>query len=416
MTRVLYISYDGMTDPLGQSQVIPYLIGLSEAGYEFHLISCEKKEKFISNRNSIQELLSKHGIEWHPLTYTKRPPVLSTVWDINKLKQKAHSLHRKHNFTIIHCRSYIASIIGLWLKRKFDAKFIFDMRGFWADERVEGNLWNIKNPLYKAVYLYFKKKEKEFLSNSDYTISLTEAAKKEIHSWKYISNQPIPIQVIPCCADTELFNPDKINKDEQEQYKIKLGINDSDFILSYLGALGTWYLLDEMLFFFKELLKSKANSKFLFITQEQPEVILEKAKSLNIGPKKIIIHKAKRAEVPMLLSLSSLSILFIKPVFSKKASSPTKLGEIMSMGIPFITGRGIGDIEQIVSETNAGIVINKFSSEEYAKSIQQLGPLLAKDKNEIRKSAILFFSLKKGVESYHAIYRQLSAKKILDSI
>ena len=28
MAKILYISYDGMTDPLGQSQVIPYLVGL----------------------------------------------------------------------------------------------------------------------------------------------------------------------------------------------------------------------------------------------------------------------------------------------------------------------------------------------------------------------------------------------------
>ena len=39
--NVLYISYDGMTDPLGQSQVLPYLSGLSKEGYSFHLISFE---------------------------------------------------------------------------------------------------------------------------------------------------------------------------------------------------------------------------------------------------------------------------------------------------------------------------------------------------------------------------------------
>jgi len=44
--RILYISYDGMTDPLGQSQVIPYLIGLSQKGYVITIISCEKEDKF----------------------------------------------------------------------------------------------------------------------------------------------------------------------------------------------------------------------------------------------------------------------------------------------------------------------------------------------------------------------------------
>ncbi len=52
--NVLYISYDGMTDPLGQSQVLPYLIGLSEQGYAFDLISFEKKERFEQNNAVIQ--------------------------------------------------------------------------------------------------------------------------------------------------------------------------------------------------------------------------------------------------------------------------------------------------------------------------------------------------------------------------
>ena len=28
--QILYISYDGITDPLGQSQILPYIIGLTK--------------------------------------------------------------------------------------------------------------------------------------------------------------------------------------------------------------------------------------------------------------------------------------------------------------------------------------------------------------------------------------------------
>ena len=37
--RALYISYDGMTDPLGRSQVLPYLEGLAKRGHEITLVS-----------------------------------------------------------------------------------------------------------------------------------------------------------------------------------------------------------------------------------------------------------------------------------------------------------------------------------------------------------------------------------------
>jgi len=41
MSAILYVSYDGMTDSLGQSQVIPYLTEISKNGYDIHILSAE---------------------------------------------------------------------------------------------------------------------------------------------------------------------------------------------------------------------------------------------------------------------------------------------------------------------------------------------------------------------------------------
>lgn len=407
MTNVLYITYDGLTDPLGQSQVLPYLIGLSKKGYSFHLLSCEKKKNFSEQQEKIKKLLHENNIHWHPLTYTKNPPVVSTLWDLWKMKRKAFLLQKKGKFQIVHCRSYIASLIGLQMKKKFKLKFIFDMRGFWVDERVEGGLWNLKNPLFKIIYKYFKKKEIEFLTLADYTISLTEAGKKELHQWKNIPNQPIPIEVIPCCVDTELFSPEKIDKEKLQLSRASLKISENDFILSYLGALGTWYLLDEMLIFFKQLLAKKTDAKFLFITHEDRKTILTAAEKLNIPTDKIIVCKANRQEVPIFLSLSSASVFFIKPVFSKKASSPTKQGEVMCMGVPVICNSGIGDTDEIIKDTQAGIIIQDFNETDYAGAIEKIDILLNTDKKLISSKAEKIFSLENGVEKYANIYGKL---------
>ena len=57
--NVLYISYDGMTDPLGQSQVLPYISGLNKHGITFHLISFEKPARFKQNRDLERERFKK---------------------------------------------------------------------------------------------------------------------------------------------------------------------------------------------------------------------------------------------------------------------------------------------------------------------------------------------------------------------
>lgn len=198
-----------MTDQLGQSQVIPYLAGLSEKNYSITIISCEKKVAFEKNKEKIQALLDNYKISWEPLLYTKKPPVLSTIYDIKKIKDKARQLFTKTEFDIVHCRSYITGMIGLFLKKKYSCKFIFDMRGFWADERVDGKIWDLDNPVYNIIYKYFKRKEKELLLNADYIISLTHNAKEIINSWK-LNNEELPIEVIPCCVDMNLFS--RINR------------------------------------------------------------------------------------------------------------------------------------------------------------------------------------------------------------
>ena len=86
MINTLYLSYDGLTDPLGQSQVLPYIIGLKQnVKCSFIIISFEKENNFKINKKIIENILKANSISWIPLKYTKRPPIFSTIWDIYKL-------------------------------------------------------------------------------------------------------------------------------------------------------------------------------------------------------------------------------------------------------------------------------------------------------------------------------------------
>ncbi len=408
--NVLYLSYDGMTDPLGQSQVIPYLVGLTKYGYKFTVISFEKFDNYQKRNTSISAILKQTSINWVPMTYHKSPPVFSTIYDLLMLRNKAIELHTKEKFQIVHCRSYVTSLVGLYLKKNLGIKYIFDMRGYWADERVDGKIWNLSNPLYKMIHTYFKKKESEFLSNADYTISLTHNAKKDIHSWKTVKNQPVPIEVIPCCADLHFYSSINVNKAESVKFSQKLKITSRDLVLSYLGTIGSWYLLDEMFDFFNRLLLKKNNAKFLFITPDDPLHLIEKAKQKGIDTSKLVIYSANRNEVPLLLSLSNVSIFFIQPVYSKKASSPTKQGEIMGMGIPLICNDGVGDVGDIMKSGKSGVLVHEFTNKEYDAIVDNIDTILAIPPLQIQQAAYEFYSLEKGIEKYLAVYKSLGMR------
>lgn len=45
MAAIVYLSYEGLTDPLGPSQVLAYLKPLSALGHRITLITFEKPER-----------------------------------------------------------------------------------------------------------------------------------------------------------------------------------------------------------------------------------------------------------------------------------------------------------------------------------------------------------------------------------
>lgn len=399
MGRVLYLSYDGLTDPLGQSQILPYLFGLKRKGYHITIISFEKKE-FLNQQEGISRLTNQNKIDWHPLPYSKNPPVVSTLWDICRLRIKALSLHKEKKFDIVHCRSYVTSLIGLELKTKKHVKFVFDMRGFWADERIDGQIWSSDNPVFNFIYKFFKKKEKDFLTKSDYSISLTTAGKRIIES-RIVPNESSPVKVIPCCVDNEHFEPSKVV--DNSDLRDSLGIEKDQFVLGYVGSIGTWYMLAEMVDFFSVLVRKSPDAIFLFISREDSKQIEKQFQRNAISTRHLRVISSSRSQMPSYISLFNWSIFFIKPVFSKQASSPTKQGELMSMGIPIICNTEIGDTDDIVRKYKSGVSISEFSKDSYQDAIDQIVRFKPNPK-KIREGSIDFFSLDRGTSSYAKVY------------
>jgi len=403
--QILYLSYDGMTDPLGQSQVLPYIVGLTKEGYQFTLVSCEKKERYRQHREIIEQICLEQNIDWQPIFYTKRPPVFSTIWDVLKLNRKVKELHAQKQFQLIHCRSYITSLIGLGFKQKYGVKFLFDMRGFWADERVDGNIWDVSKPHFKWIYSYFKKKEKAFLQHADKVVSLTESGKAEMLSWNIPELTDAKIEIIPCAADFDLF--ELVNDEKRKAAKVNIGLDSSHFVLSYLGSLGTWYLADEMLQFFSVLKQKVPNAKFLFLTPDSKASIMARAAVYNLVEEDFIVKFSARKDIPNYAHASDFSIFFIKPAYSKKSSSPTKMGELMAMGIPLICNNNVGDVESIMNKANAGFCLDKFTTLTFNNIASELVGWKENTPDGIRTKSKEFYSLKNGLNLYVSIYKQI---------
>jgi glycosyltransferase involved in cell wall biosynthesis len=397
--NVLYLSYDGMCDPLGGSQVLPYLAGLAKVGHRITLISFEKPERSKQERAAVAQLCAAAGITWHPLIYHKRPALLSSMYDVLRMRAEAARLHASERFDVVHCRSYLPALVGLHMKRRHGVPFIFDMRGFWPDERVDGGIWKLANPVYAAVYRYFKRREAEFLTEADQVVSLTEEGKRVLLEHKALR---APVSVIPCCVDFDAFPP--VDASDRADARRRLGIRADAKVAAYLGSVGSWYMAREMFDFFRVQTERDANAIFLIITREPAAPIVALAEERGVPSDRLIVRSASRAEVPKLVAAADFGLFFIKPVFSKKASSPTKMGEFLALELPIVTNGDVGDVARIVGETGAGILVRGFDDESYRRALDAL-ERLEPEMSRWREAARHWFDLQTGVERYDAVYR-----------
>ena len=191
MKKVLYLSYDGMTDALGYSQVFVYLKSLSRE-FKIFLVSFEKKDqKGTENFQSLRKQARDCGIFWIPLTYHKSPTIPATAFDIFQGVVVSFLLVLFNGIRLIHARSYVAMFMGWFVKMVFRTRLLFDMRGFWADERIEGGLWRKKSKIYRVT----KWLEKRFIKDATAIVSLTQKGKDVVLSFRNSNKTADEIEV-----------------------------------------------------------------------------------------------------------------------------------------------------------------------------------------------------------------------------
>ena len=401
--KVLYVSYDGILDPLGRSQIFPYIKQLSSRGVRYHLLTFEKKAA-LANAESVSRLkknMSELGIEWRPLRYHSRPLFFAKAIDILKMVWVSLHIVKKEDIRIIHARSYIAGLSAVIVKKIYKAAFLFDMRGFWIEERVDAGMWRGHNLFYNVA----KEIEKLLFKSADHVISLTKRAADKIMAIHYLSGRKDYISIIPTCVDLGLFtlsDPAKANMNKEVQNLPTV------FNLVYSGSVSTWSMPIQMLRFFTTLQEIIPQAHFLVLTPEKEFFdYIMKAENCHQGA--IHVFSAQYEALVHYLSFAKVGLAFYKKGASHVARCPTKIGEYLACGLPVIINAGVGDTEELIKRERIGLILKDFSQPEYTRICHELKLLLSEldIRQRCRKVAEKYFSLKHGSDSYLSVYRRL---------
>lgn len=392
---ILYMSYDGLLEPLGESQVVAYLEILADA-YAIHIISFEKKGDTAhpERRTAMATRLRAAGIVWHPRRYHKRPRIVSTLWDMTTAMLLALILALRHRAGVLHARSVLCAAMLFPAKLASGARLLVDIRGFWVDERVDGGMIAARGVVYRVL----KPLEKAMLVAADHVVTLTRASVPLLRDDPRFGRTKAPISVIPTCADLALFSPAVSAPDARA------------LTIGYVGQIGTWYMLDEMLGFFAAVQRLRPDARLLIVNRHQEAAIARALERTGIDPRSVEIVASDHRSVPSQIRRMDAGLALITPCFSKIASAPTKLAEYLGCGVPVIGNAGCGDMAQIIAEDRVGIALPDTRPETIDTAAAALLECLADPTLGARcvASAQRHFALGVGAESYRTIYRSLT--------
>jgi glycosyltransferase involved in cell wall biosynthesis len=407
LMRSLYLSYFGLREPLVQTQVLPYLRELSRGGIGVGLLTFEPARRTSWSRSEAREWcdrLQADGIRWFSLPYHKLPSLPATTYDIAVGGWMAARFVRRHGYDVVHARAHVAAAMGAIAKRLTGCRLIFDIRGFNPEEYVDAGVW----PPDGLNYRLAKRVERRLLSTADGFVVLTERARDILFPGCFdTDSRGRPIEVIPCCVDMGRFQA--VAALPRGQIRQDLGI-DGRRVLVYLGALGGFYLTEEMAELMAVAHRQDASTFSMILTQSNPDLIVERLKRLRVPRDCYFVRRIPHHEVPRYLRAANIALSFIKPSHSKLASSPTKIAEYLASGLPIICNAGIGDLDEVIEGDGVGALIREFNADHYDRVLRAAEGLLRDGgaSSRSRSSAARRFDLERiGGERYCRLYSRL---------
>jgi glycosyltransferase involved in cell wall biosynthesis len=401
--RILYITFDGVLEPLGRSQVLSYMLALSQRGFNFTLISLER-EHDLSNKSAVKDFesdLSNHGIRWlrYPFRSGGVNSVLMNCW---VALIAAHGVVRQDHIALIHARSYVPAFIGWILNRLRGVPYVFDMRGYWIDELADEGRWFNS----RLAYRIGKRVERSLLKDAAAIVTLTELQASDLRTGE-LKHQPNKlITTITTCADYDEFAPqgasrEAVPQEVRERLQGKL-------VVGLVGSVNASYSIAESLSLFGALLAIRPDAYLLCLTR-QLSLMEDLLRRQSIPESAYTLVSVHHRDMSEWLRYMDWALLLLNTRFSKRGSMPTKLAEFFSSGVRPIQYGCNEEVSNRVREAGSGIVLASLSAEDLqrAAAIVASTTLDPEDVMKARENTRAHFSLEAGVNKYAELLNQL---------
>jgi glycosyltransferase involved in cell wall biosynthesis len=399
--RVLFVTYNGLLDPLGPSQILPYVEGLNQ-WWRMGVLSYERWHRLQNTKDvrSLEERLAAQGILWRRLLYHRRPSLPATTYDIVRGLVAMRRLVRPGITALVHARGYVPAVMASLDARR--CPFLFDIRGLQAEEYVDGGVWReggFKHRLLKLA-------EEWVFRGASGAVVLTRSIEPHVRSRFGDASRRVPLSVIPSCVDLDRFRLDPVARLE---WRARFGFAEHDVVFIYSGSLGTWYLSDEMAQFvarFRD--ETRRAVRLLWLANNDLHLARTASRRAGLLEQECIVGSVETNQIASALNAGDIALALIKPCFSKNSSSPTKYAEGLACGMPLVVSRDVGDSAELERAEAAVALIDPRDPEQQRQASRSLVALRMRPREHFRRLAERLFDLRGiAIPAYRDLYQRL---------
>lgn len=396
---LLYLTADGLLEPLGFSQVVRVVEGLARRGWPYRLFSLEK-EANLSHESRVRDLrerLEGVGVEWRFAPYLNDGSASAAARNEAALVEAATGTPKVLGG---HARAYHGAVaaFGAWLSA--GRPYLFDARSYWFDERLEEGRW-FTTPIRLGIA---RGVEHQLFAQAAAVVTLTELQANDVRAGRFGPSRHKAVQCITTCADFEDFTrrpaSDCLRVPEAVRARLR-----GKRVLGIIGSINRSYLVDETLALAAAVLR-RDEAAHLLILSGQREEYARRLAAAGIAPARFSLTRADHEAMPEWLSFIHWGMLLLNPGSpAKRASMPTKLAEFLASGVRPVQFGCNTEVSDWVRSTGSGFVLPDVRPETLDSAAERIvsTELDGQVTQRARGLAAPHFSLQSGLEKYEQV-------------
>lgn len=344
-----------------------------------------------SHNDSIYTTKEIDGVKVHylPVKYNNDMGFLKRVISFLKFVRMAKKLAKKID-RVDH--AYITStpltvgLIGIWLKRKFNVNYTFEVRDLWPTAPIEIGV--IKGRLFKSL-LY--RLEARIYKHADRVVALSPG----MRDWVKRVVPEKDVFMIPNMADCQFFK-----KELKDPKLIEFYHAEKPFVITYLGSIGVTNHLEFLLDIATAAKSAKLNVDFKIVGEgSKLQSIKLQAYLKKLTNVEFISHQNKEG-VRRILNITDATYVSFADLPVLATNSPNKFFDSLASGKLTIVNTP-GWTKDMVEQYKCGFYADPHKPKDFINKLKpylEERELLETSKNNARNIAESLYSKKLQID------------------